>query len=88
MYNHSSISSSGGDTVKFQTLVQKIKEFIRKRREKRKLEDMDRMWYLTGRSSWELFPPSFYYTHTPEEIKKETAELMERVHKLIDELED
>ena len=45
---------------------------------------MDEWWYYTGASSWELFPPSFYYTHSREEIKRITAETVERIQKLID----
>ncbi len=52
-----------------------------------KLWRIDDWWYYTEASSWELFPPSFYYTHTEEEIERITAETVERIQKLIDELE-
>lgn len=61
----------------FQKKVQKILFQI-------KLWQMDEWWYYTGASSWELFPPSFYYTHTREEIDRITAETVERIQKLID----
>lgn len=52
-----------------------------------KLHEMDEWWYLTGRSGWGLFPPSFYYTHTEEEIERIRAETIERIQKLIDQLD-
>lgn len=51
-----------------------------------KLLDMDEQWYLSWEPCWSLFPPSFYYTHTEEEIERITAETIERIRKLIDEL--
>lgn len=46
-------------------------------------------WHmLTDMSSWELFPPSFYRTHTEEEIERATRETKERIRKLIDELDE
>lgn len=47
---------------------------------------MDEEWRLSGRSCWSLFPPSFYYTHTEEEIERITAETIDRIQKLIDQL--
>lgn len=49
---------------------------------------MDDWWYYTGASSWELFPPSFYDTHTEEEIERITKETKARIQALIDQLED
>ncbi len=34
----------------------------------RKLKKMDTYWYLMGGNCFGIFPPSFYYTHTEEEI--------------------
>ena len=53
-----------------------------------KLWEMDEWWYYTGGSCWGLFPPSFYYTHTEEEIERITAETRERIQALIDQLGD
>ena len=52
------------------------------------LWEMDDWWYYTGGSCWGLFPPSFYYTHTEEEIERITAETRERIQALIDQLGD
>ncbi len=52
---------------------------------KRKLREMDNLWLFMGGSCWGLFPPSFYYTHTEEEIEQITNETLERIKKLIDE---
>lgn len=39
-----------------------------------KLWKMDSLWRFTGGPANSLFPPSFYYTHTEEEIKKAVDE--------------
>lgn len=51
-----------------------------------KLQEMDSMWELMGGSCWGLFPPSFYYTHTEEEIERITKETIERLREMIDEM--
>lgn len=53
-----------------------------------KLKEMDDWWYCTGASSWELFPPSFYYTHTEEETEHITQETKARIQALINQFED
>lgn len=50
-----------------------------------KLREMDSLWELMGGSCWGLFPPSFYYTHTKEEIEQITKETIESCQKMIDE---
>ncbi len=50
-----------------------------------KLREMDSLWELMGGSCWGLFPPSFYYTHTKEEIEQITKETIESYQKMIDE---
>lgn len=64
----------------FKRLVEKIVFRI-------KLRDMDNRWYAMGASCWELFPPSFYYTHTEEEIKRITEETVRSLKELIDKME-
>ncbi len=70
--------------------MKKIIEFLKKSMKKIifriKLKQMDDWWYFMGGSCFELFPPSFYYTHTEEEIERITAENLERIDKLINEL--
>ncbi len=43
------------------------------------LQKMDFEWQYYGRQCWQLFPPSFYYTHTKEEIQSIVAELKEKI---------
>lgn len=50
-----------------------------------KLKRMDDMYYLMGGSCFGLFPPSFYYTHTPEEVERITNQVLEEIENLIDE---
>ena len=67
-------------------LYRKIKNMVKKILFRIKLRKMDEEWRLSGRSCWSLFPPSFYYTHTEEEIERITAETADRIQKLIDQL--
>ena len=53
-----------------------------------KLKRMDDWWYCTGGNCFGLFPPSFYYTHTKEEVRRITDEVLERLRSMIKELED
>ena len=69
-------------------IIRIIKEWIDKIIFRIKLWEMDEWWYYTGGSCWGLFPPSFYYTHTEEEIERITAETRERIQALIDQLGD
>lgn len=41
-----------------------------------RLWKMDSMWRFTGGPANSLFPPSFYYTHTEEEINKAVDEAL------------
>ncbi len=53
-----------------------------------KLWEMDKRWELMGGRCWQLFPPSFYYTHTEEEIEQainKIKETLESYEKSIDE---
>ena len=53
-----------------------------------KIKRIDDWWYYMGGSCWRLFPPSFYYTHTEEEIERITVETKARIQALIDQLGD
>lgn len=50
-----------------------------------KLWDMDRQWRMMGGNCFSLFPPSFYYTHTPEEIERIKWEQIEEIKKILAE---
>lgn len=54
--------------------IELLRKLIRKSRFRTKLRRMDDWWYLIGGCCFELFPPSFYYTHMEEEIKRITEE--------------
>lgn len=63
-----------------------FREMIRKTVFRMKLREMDRMWEFMGGSCWGLFPPSFYYTHTEEEIERIKKETIEGLQQMIDEM--
>lgn len=68
-------------------MLNKFKKFIKKVRFKHKLRVMDDFYYFTGQSSYSMFPPSFYYTHTPEEIERITQEEMKKIRELIEQMD-
>ena len=53
---------------------------------KMKLMEMDKQWYLMGGICFGLFPPSFFHTHSEEEIKRCTDEIIMEIEKLLEEL--
>ncbi len=65
-----------------------IHKWINKLKFKMKLRKMDKIHYLCGGGCFSLFPPSFYYTHTPEEVEKITEECLAKLQKMLDEFED
>ena len=68
--------------------IELLKNIIHKIMFRIKLEQMDDWWYYTGGICWGLFPPSFYYTHTEEEVERITKETKTRIQALIDQLGD
>ena len=46
---------------------------------------MDFFVSYMGMSSWRLFPPSYYYRYTPEELEQMKVELREKIEKIFDE---
>lgn len=63
-----------------------LKNLVHKIKFRLKLKQMDDWWYFTGGHHYGLFPPSFYFTHTEEEIKRITDETMARLRAMIAEL--
>lgn len=53
-----------------------------------KLWDMDRQWRMMGGNCFALFPPSFYYTHTPEEVERITREEITEIRNILDEYKE
>ena len=76
-----------GDIGKMKRVFKKIREIIKKLQFRWKLKEMDEFAAYTDMSSWMLFPPSFYYTHTDEEIEQATAEAKARIYKMLEELD-
>ena len=48
-----------------------------------KCEYLDNIWELTGGYSWTLFLPSFYLTHTKEEVEKATNEEARKIQEVL-----
>ena len=67
--------------------IGKIKEQIDKIVFRIKLQQMDDLWRDMDGSCWGLFPPSFYYTHTEDEIKRIKEETIKELYEMIEQLE-
>lgn len=67
--------------------IESLRNLIHKIRFLIKLKQMDDWWYFVGGSSWQLFPPSFYYTHTEEEIKRITDGTLSRLQTMVAKFE-
>ena len=48
---------------------------------------MDFEWFITGKCARTLFPPSFYYTHTEEEIQEAREQLRKRFYETLERME-
>lgn len=49
-----------------------------------KMQKMDSLWYFMGGNCFGLFPPSFYYRHTEEDVKQITEETLAELHAVVD----
>lgn len=70
----------------FRKFVKKIQKITDRIKFRMKLQHMDSVWYNMGGSCWGLFPPSFYYTHTEDEVKRIKEETMKSLQEVIDKL--
>lgn len=68
-------------------MLKKIKKPFKKIIFRIKLYLLDASWYEMGGRCWGLFPPSFYVTHSEEEIEQITKEKLMKIKGLIDELD-
>ncbi len=80
-------SENTGEGKMIRNIVVITKKIIQKIEFWFKLKCMDDMWYYTGGSCFGLFPPSFYYTHTEEEIERIIDETLDNMQKMIDQLD-
>jgi hypothetical protein len=64
--------------------VNGIKSLAKKIRFRLKLWEMDDMWRYTGGGCFGDYPPSFYYTHTPEEVRRIKQEEIARLRSMLD----
>ena len=81
-------SEQGKERMTANKFVKLLKDTIYKTQFRIKLKRLDDWWYFTGESSWQLFPPSFYYTHSAEEIKHITDETLARLRTILAGFED
>lgn len=66
--------------------IKKLKKILHEIRFRMKLKKMDDIWEFMGGNCFGMFPPSFYYTHTEEEIDHIATEKMEEIQKIIEQL--
>ena len=64
-----------------------LKYLVCKIKFRHKLKKMDDWWYFMGGNCFGLFPPSFYYTHSEEEIKRIRDETLAKAYSMINQLD-
>ena len=52
----------------------------------RKMRMIDEEWYMLGGSCFGMYPPSFYYRHTPEEQKQIRERDLAEIRRIIDSM--
>ena len=50
---------------------------------KAQMRRLDKMWYFLGGNCFGIFPPSFYYTHTEQEIEQQKKETIEKLKAIL-----
>lgn len=65
-----------------------MKKLIQKLRFRAKLRRMDDMWRYMDGHSWSLFPPSFYFTHTQEEIQRRKKAELDKLKAMLEEYKE
>lgn len=68
--------------VKFITKIYKLLKL------KAQMRRMDKMWYFFGGNCFGIFTPSFYYTHTQEEIEQKKKETIVKLKEILIAYED
>lgn len=63
--------------------INKLKKSFKKMADFYLLNIKDELYSLTDMKCWSLFPPSFYKTHSEEEIREAEEKAIERINKLI-----
>lgn len=67
-------------------LLKDIIKFIKYLIFRMKIKAMDDFWYEHFGYCFGMYPPSFYYLHTPEEQERIKKEDLEELRKIVDEL--
>lgn len=66
----------------------KIRELWKKICFEIKMRELDEQWRMRFGYCFEMYPPSFYYRHTPEEIKEISERDFKRLREMIAELDN
>lgn len=71
----------------FKKIKGKIKSIYEKMRFRSKLRSMDALWSFYGGSCFGLFPPSFYYKHSEEEIERLRQQEILKLKEILNEFQ-
>lgn len=82
------MKGKGGRKINLKRWKNRAKTAIERFIRYRALTEEDEFHRMTDMCSWELFPPSFYKTHTDEEIEQATKAAKERIMKMLNEIEE
>lgn len=65
-----------------------MKKLFKRVRFELKMRRMDREWRMLGGPCFQMYPPSFYYRHTPEEIAEIKARDMKEMKELLKQFDE
>lgn len=60
-----------------------IRRIIGKAKRRIWLRELDDRWWMMGGSCFGLFPPSFYYTHSKEEVSRIRQETLQELKDIL-----
>ena len=68
-------------------LITLLRHLFYEVKDRHRLKKMDDWWYFMGGNCFGLFPPSFYYTHSEEEIRLIKDEILAKAYFMINQLD-
>ena len=66
-------------------IIEKCEDIFEKLRTRRKLKRMDELWYQRGGCCFGLFPPSYYYKYSEEEMEKLKEQELGKLRAIIED---
>lgn len=69
-------------------MKKRLKAFIQKCKKKSELRSKDAVWTMLGGNCFGDYPPSYYHTHTQEEIQQRRKNEVDRLKEILRNYEE